>query len=169
MVMIAAAVGGLVKWFGSRRSEGDDDAAGPGDDPIVRAMFKAINHGDLDDLEACVDPNCRIGINSLEISRNDGELDRGFDLWADAIDDTRAAFPDVHWELYDELSGKDDDKRKIAVRFVSTLTVDGEQYQLEVAGFGIVEDGKLTEWHQVADQETYDRRRQQTGEAELGD
>ena len=27
---------------------------------------------------------------------------------------------------------------------------------------------KLKEWHQVADQETYDRRREQTGEKALG-
>jgi hypothetical protein len=41
MVMIAAAA----KWFGSKR--GDDDEDVQGDDPIVRAMFKAVNLGDL--------------------------------------------------------------------------------------------------------------------------
>ena len=29
----------------------------------------------------------------------------------------------------------------------------------EVSGFGIVEDGRLSEWHQVADLETCNRRR----------
>ena len=29
----------------------------------------------------------------------------------------------------------------------------------EVSGFGIVEDDKLSEWHQVDDLETYNRRR----------
>jgi len=169
MVMIAAAAGAAVKWFGSKRGGGDDDAKGPGDNPIVRAMFKAINTGDLDDFKDLVADDCRIAINSEEVARNDGSLDRGFDLWADAINDTRKAFPGIEWELYDELSAKDDDKHKIAIRFVSKVTVDGEKHEFEVAGFGIVEDDKLTEWHQVADQQTYDRRRQQTGEDAVGD
>jgi ketosteroid isomerase-like protein len=168
MVMIAAAVGGAVKWFGSRRGDDHDKQAGQGDDPIVRAMFKAVNDGDLDGFKEYVDSDCRLAINSLEVTRNTN-VDRGFDLWADAINDARAAFPDIHWELYDELSGKDDDRHKLAVRFVSTVTVDGEKHEFEVAGFGRVEDGKLTEWHEVADQQTYNRRREQTGEEALGD
>jgi len=168
MVLVAAAVGGVAKWFGSKRGDGDDDdSGGQGDDPIVKAMFKAFNTGDLDDFKDLVDPDCRIAINSIEVTR--GKKDRGFDLWSEAVNDLRDAFPDVHWELYDELSGKDDDTHKIAVRFVSTVTVDGEKHQFEVAGFGVVVDKKLKEWHQVADQETYDRRRQQTGEDPLGE
>ena len=166
MVMVAAAAG-LAKWFGSKRKGGDDVGDAPGDTPIVRAMFKAINEGDVDGFEQYVDEDCRIAINSIEIARND-DVDHGFELWADAINDARDAFPGVEWELYDELYGTDDGKDKIAIRFVSTLSVDGEEHHFEVAGFGIVEDHKLKEWHQVADQETYDRRRMQTGEEALG-
>ena len=164
MVMIAA-VGAAVKWFGSKRG-GDDDS--PGDNPIVKAMFKAINEGDLDGFKKYVGDDCRIAINSIDIAREE-KLTNGWDLWADAINDIRTAFPGVHWELYDELAGKDEGKHKIAVRFVSTVTVDGDEHDMEVACFGIAEDDKLTEWHQVADQTTYDRRRQQTGEDALGE
>jgi ketosteroid isomerase-like protein len=163
-MVLVAAVAGLATWFGSKRGGNDDDAKAPGDDPIVRAMFKAVNTGDLDDLKDLVDKDCRIAINSQELTRKDGSLDRGFALWADAINDTRDTFPGFSWELYDELSGKDDDKHKLAIRFVSKVTVDGKDYEFEVAAFGIVEDKKLTEWHQVADQATYDRWREQTGE-----
>lgn len=162
MVMIAAAVGAAVKWFGSRRDDADDDVQG--DDPIVRAMFKAVNDGEIDDLEKLIDDSCTIWVNSEQLARNDGALTHGPDLWNDALSDIRSAHPDVRWELYDELVGKDEGKRKIAIRLVSTITVDGEQDKFEVACFGIVEDKKLIEWHQVADQDAYNRRRVDTGE-----
>ena len=163
MVMIAAAVGAAVKWFGNKRNDADDNVQG--DDPIVRAMFKAVNDGEIDDLKKLIDANCTIWVNSVQLARNDGALTEGPDLWDDALNDIRTAHPEVHWELYDELSGKDEGKHKLAIRLVSTITVDGQQEEFEVACFGIVEDKKLIEWHQVADQETYDRRRADTGEA----
>lgn len=166
MVMIAAA-GAAVKWFGSRR-KGDDDATGQGDNTIVKALFKAANHGEFDDLLALVDDACRISINSEELTRNDGALDRGPELFADALGDMRTGAPDVRWELYDELSGKDDDDHKIAIRFVSSSTVDGAKDELEVACWGVVKNDKLTEWHQTADQESYDLRRKRTGEDAVG-
>ncbi|MGI9643140.1 MAG: nuclear transport factor 2 family protein [Acidimicrobiia bacterium] len=165
MVMIAAGIGAAVKWFGGRRDDADDDVQG--DDPIVRALFKAVNEGDLDGFKEHVADDCRIAINSIDVAREENLKD-GWDLWADGLDDVRTAFPDVRWELYDELAGKDEGKHKIAVRLVSTVTVDGEKHDFEVAGFGIVEDKKLTEWHQVGDLETYNKRRMQTGEGALG-
>ena len=165
MVMIAAGIGAAVKWFGSKRGDADDDVQG--DDPIVRAMLKAVNEGDLDGFKEHIADDCRIAINSIDVAREEN-LTNGWDLWADGINDIRTAFPDVHWELYDELTGKDEGKHKIAIRFVSTVTVDGETHDFEVGGFGVVEDEKLTEWHQVADMETYNLRRQQTGEDALG-
>jgi len=166
MVMVAAAAA-AAKWFGSRRSDDDDDADGQGDDPIVKALFKAVNKGELGDLEDLVHADCAITLNSIKLERN-GELESGPKLFADAIHDMRDAYPDVRWELYDELTGKDDDKHKIAIRFVSTITDGGKQQEMEVACFGIVEHKKLTEWHQVADMDTYNTRRQQTGEDAVG-
>lgn len=81
----------------------------------------------------------------------------------------RANYPDIRWELYDELSGKDDDKEKIAVRLVSRVTVDGELQEFEVGGFDTVEDDKLVEWHQTADLETHNQRRRMSGEEAVGD
>jgi hypothetical protein len=166
MVMVAVAAA-AVKWFGSKRGDDDDDVQG--DDPIVQAMFKAVNLGKLDDLEDLVNDDCKMTLNSYELTRNDGQLDRGPKLWADAINDLRQANPEVRWDLYDELTGKDEGKHKIAIRFVSTVTTDGETEQMEVACYGIVEHKKLTEWHQVADTETYDRRRRETGEDAVGE
>lgn len=166
MVMVAAAAA-AAKWFGSKR-KGDGDGDDPGDSPIVRALFKAVNHGELDDLKGLVDKGCRVTLNSYDIVRNDDVLDRGPELFADAVSDMRKANPDVEWELYDELSHTDDGEHKIAVRFVSKSTVDGAMDELEVAAFGIVHDKKLTEWHQVADMDTYNARRQQTGEDAVG-
>jgi hypothetical protein len=165
MVMVAAAIGGLAKWFGSRRSD-DGDPLEQGDNPIVRALFRAVNEGDLDGLRDRIDDNCRIAVNSIEVTR-EGDLDKGFDLWADGINDMRSTYPDVEWELFDELSGEDDGKQKISIRLVSRITVDGELQEFEIGGFGIVSDAKLTEWHQTADLETYNQRRQMSGEDSL--
>ena len=162
MVMIAAAVGAAAKWFGSKRDDAGDDAQG--DDPIVKALFKAVNDGEIDGLKKLIDDSCTIWVNSEQLDRNDGELTHGPGLWGDALGDMRTAHPEVHWELYDELTGTDEGKHKIAIRFVSTATVDGAKDEFEVACFGIVEDKKLTEWHQVTDMDTYNRRRGDTGE-----
>ena len=167
MVMIAAAVGAAVKWFGSTRDDADDDVQG--DDPIVRALFEAVNEGKIDDLKKLIDDGCTIWVNSEQVARNDGSLDHGPDLWDDAISDLRTAHPDVRWELYDELTGKDEGEHKIAIRFVSKVTIDGTQDENEVACFGIVEDKKLTEWHQVTDMENYNQRRADTGEDAVGE
>jgi hypothetical protein len=164
--MIAAAIGLATRWFGAKRSDSDGDVQG--DDPIVRALFKAVNDGEIDDLLELVSDDCRVTLNSRDVSRNDAVVDRGPAIFSDAIGDMRKAFPDVHWELYDELGGKDDGKEKLAVRLVSTLTIDARQEQLEVAAVGIVEDEKLVEWHQVADYESYNRRRMETGESAIG-
>lgn len=164
MVMIAAAVGAAVKWFGSKRDDADDDVQG--DDPIVRAMFKAVNEGDIDGLREYIADSCRFTVNSIDIAR-EGNLTSGFDLLADGIKDTHEALPDLRWELYDELTGEDEGKHKIAIRLVSSTTIDGTLEDFEVACFGIVEDEKLVEWHQVADLDTYNERRSETGEGAL--
>ena len=161
MVMVAA-VGAAVKWFGNRRSDADDEVQG--DDPIVRAMFKAVNEGSIDDFTKLVDDHCTIWVNSEQLARNGNTLIEGPELWDDAFRDLRTAYPDVRWELYDELTGKDEGKQKIAIRYVSTVTVDGDTDEYEVACVGIVENKKLIEWHQVTDLESYNRRRAETGE-----
>lgn len=163
MVLVAGAAA-AVKWFGSRRDDADDEVQG--DDPIVQAIFRAVNKGELDDLKKLVDDDCRIYLDAYELSR--GDFDRGPDLWTDAINDLRRTYPDVRWELYDELTGKDEGKDKIAIRFVSKTKIDGKKAEFPVACFGIVEKKKLVEWHQVADVDTYSSRRVETGADAVG-
>lgn len=165
MVLIAAGIGAAVKWFGSRRA--NDTGKQQGDNPVIRAMLGAINEGELEEFEQYVADDCRVAINSADVTREEG-LTSGWDLWVDGIVDLRSAFPGIRWELYDELSGKDDDRDKVAIRFVSTMVVDGQTRDLEVAGFGVVEDNMLTEWHQVADYDTYNLWRRETGEEAIG-
>ncbi|MGI9595465.1 MAG: nuclear transport factor 2 family protein [Acidimicrobiales bacterium] len=164
MVLISAAVGAAVKWYGSRRDDDEDDVQG--DDPVVRALLRAVNRGELDDLQELVHDDCRIYLNAYELTR--GDLNRGPELWTDAINDLRSAFPDVRWKLYDELAGKDEGKHKIAVRFVSKTNIEGVVTEFPVAAFGVIEKKKLIEWHQVTDVETYNSFRTRTGEERLG-
>ena len=123
MVMVAA-VGAAVKWFGNRRSDADDEVQG--DDPIVRAMFKAVNEGSIDDFTKLVDDHCTIWVNSEQLARNGNTLIEGPELWDDAFRDLRTAYPDVRWELYDELTGKTRASRRLpsgtSRRSLSTAT-----------------------------------------------
>ena len=93
MVLVAAGIGAAIKWFGSSRRDAGDDAQG--NDPIVRAMFKAVNEGDLDGFKEHVADDCRIAINSLDVAREE-EITDGWKLWEDAINDARDAFPGIH-------------------------------------------------------------------------
>ena len=138
MVLIAAAIGLAAKKFGSKRDDSDKDVQG--DNPIVRALFKAVNLGETDDLMDLVSDDCTFTMNSYQVTRIAGALDRGPKLLADAITDSRRSLLDVHWELYDELGGKDEGEQKIAIRFVSSATIDGQKEDWEVSAFGIVKE-----------------------------
>ena len=83
-------------------------------------------------------------------------------LMLEAINDLRLNLPDIHWELYDELSGKDQGDDKIAIQFSSRCTMDGAEVDFDIAAFGVVQDKKLIEWRQVADLETYEAHRAAT-------
>lgn len=62
-------------------------------------------------------------------------------------------------KLFDELAGKDAGEQKLAIRYSSRSTIDGDDVELSVAGFGILEDDKLIEWRQIADLETFEAHR----------
>ena len=155
MVMISLAVGAIAtKFFGKKRH---DDEGGQGDHPVVRAMFLAVNTGEGGDLRKLLHPDLRVYLNDYPV------LSPGFDhgpmLILDAIDDLRRTLPDVHWELYDELTGEDQGDEKIAIRFSSTYESSSETIAFSVAGFGLVRDDQLIEWRQVADLDTYETHR----------
>lgn len=157
MVMITIAAGAVAKkFFGTGRKDSDQEVQG--DHPIVRAMFQAINTGDDDALRDCLDPELRVYINDYPVT--DHVRDHGPMLLLEAMNDLRLNLPDIRWELYDELSGKDDGAEKIAIRFASKSTLGGAETDFSVAGFGVVQDGSLIEWRQVADLETFEAHRE---------
>ena len=156
MALISVAVGAIAaKFFGKERDDADEDAQG--DHPIVRAMFLAVNTGEDGDLRELLHPEFRIYMNDYPVP--DPVRDHGPMLMLEAIHDLRLNLPDIHWELYDELSGKDQGDEKISIRFSSKCTMDGAEVDFSVAGFGVVEDDKLIEWRQVGDLETYEAHR----------
>ena len=159
MALISVAVGAVAaKFFGKKRSDSDEEAQG--DHPIVRAIFLAVNTGEDGDLRDLLHPELRLYMNDYPVP--DPVRDHGPMLILEEINDLRLNLPDIHWELYDELSGKDQGDEKIAIRFSSKCTMDGAEIDFSVAGFGVVQDGKLIEWRQVADLETYEAHRAAT-------
>ena len=156
MVMISIAVGAIAKkFFGKKRDDAEGDVQG--DNAIVRAMFRAVNTGDDADLRERLHPELRVYVNDYPVT--DAVRDHGPLLLVEAVSELRANLPDIRWELYDELAGKDEGKQKLAVRFSSMSTIDGDEVDFSVAGFGVVEDDKLIEWRQVADLATYEVHR----------
>ena len=157
MVMISIAVGAVAaKFFGKKRTDADEDVQG--DHPIVRAMFRAINTGEDNDLRELLHPDLRLYVNDYPVV--DHVRDHGPMLVLEAFNDLRLNLPDIRWELYDELSGKDEGEQKIAIRFSSQSTLDGVEVDFSIAAFGIVRDEQLIEWRQVADLETFESHRE---------
>ncbi|MEE9177984.1 MAG: nuclear transport factor 2 family protein [Acidimicrobiia bacterium] len=159
MVLITLAVGVAAKFFGSRHRDADDDIQG--DHPVVRAIFGAMNTGDFDGLEDLVDEECQNYANGNRLTI--GTVDRGPDLVVGTLRAFLEALPDMRWELYDEVSEKKHRTEKVAIRFVSHATIDGEDRDIEVAVFAIVEDKKLFEWRLVVDMTLYNLHRAAVG------
>lgn len=156
MVMISIAVGAIAtKFFGKQRDDSHETVQG--EHRIVRAMFRAINTGDHNDLRGCLHPELRVYLNDYPVT--DPVRDHGPMLLLEAMHDLRLNLPDIRWELYDELAGKDEGDEKLAIRFSSKSTLGGEETDFSVAAFGIVKDDLLIEWRQVADLETFEAHR----------
>jgi len=156
MVMISIAAGALAKkLFGKQRSDVADGVQG--DHPVVRAIFRAINVGDDDALRELLHPELRVYVNDYPVT--DPVRDHGPMLMLEAFNDLRASLPDIRWELYDELAGEDEGDEKLAIRFSSKSTIDRQEVDFSVAGFGVLKDDKLIEWRQVADIETFEAHR----------
>jgi ketosteroid isomerase-like protein len=148
MVLISMAIGVVAKkFFGSRHRDADEDVQG--DHPVVRAIFGAMNTGDFDGFEDIVDEECRVYANGHRVESE--TVDRGPELLVGTMRAFREAFPDIRWELYDEVTEKAHKTEKVAIRFVSHATIEGEERQIEVAVFATVEDKKLFEWREVLD------------------
>ena len=160
MVLISIGVGAIAKrFFGKNRNDKDEDVQG--DHPIARALFRAMNSDEFDDLEAVIDDDCEVYANGFRLSR--GSVDHGPELITGSMRAFREELPDVRWKLYDELAGKDNKTDKLALRFVSRATIDGDDHQVEVAAFAILEDDKVTEWREVLDMTLSNERRAASG------
>lgn len=163
MVLIATAIGAAFKYFGDDRDDASDDAQG--DHPIVRALFRAVNTGDFTGVDDLVDEDCEAYANGYRL--NSDSADRGPDLMVETMKTFRDELDDYAWKLYDEVSGKDDGIEKLAIRFVSSATIDGEHHEVEVAVFARIEDDKITEWREVLDMTLSNQRRQAAGLATI--
>lgn len=160
MVLISMAIGFVAtRFFGKDRDDADQDVQG--DLPFVRAAFAAMNEGEFDALRELIDDGCRVYANGHRLQR--GSFDLGPEVIVGTIQAFRDELPDLRWELYDELAGKDDGVAKVAFRFVSSATVDGKVHQVEVAMFIILEDGKAIEWREVLDMTLANERRTAAG------
>jgi ketosteroid isomerase-like protein len=158
MVLIATAVGAAFKFFGSDRDDADDDVQG--DHPTVRALFRAVNTGDFTELEDVIHEDCEAYANGYRLKSD--SADCGPELMIATLKTIREELDDYAWELYDELSGKDDGIEKLAIRFVSSATIGGEHHEVEVAGFATIDD-KLAEWREVLDMTLSNERREAAG------
>lgn len=159
MVLIGAAIGAAFKFFGNDRNDAGDDAQG--DHPIVRALFRAANSRDFSGVDDIIDADCEFFANGFSLQ---GEsTPSGPDFAAGTLRTVQAELDDYRWQLFDELSGRDDGVEKIAIRFVATATIDGEDDSVEIAAFATIKDDKIIEWREVLDMTLANRRRKAAG------
>jgi ketosteroid isomerase-like protein len=165
MVLISMAVGFVAtRFFGRDRPDADQDVQG--DEPFVQAVFRAINGGEFDRLRDMLDDECEVYANGYRLVTQ--EKDRGPDVIVDTLRRYRQKLAKIRWELYDEVTGKDDGVKKTAFRFVSYADIDGEAHETEVAVFAVQEHGKVTEWRQVLDLALANKARAAAGFPLLG-
>lgn len=148
MVLISMAIGFVAaRFFGKNRHDADQDVQG--DDPLVQAVFAAINKGEFDRLRDVLDEECKVYANGYRLTTE--ATDHGPDIIIRTLQRYREELAEIRWELYDEVSGKDNKVDKTAFRFVSYAEVGGEAQETEVAVFAVKEHGRVLEWRQVLD------------------
>lgn len=159
MVITATAIGAAIKFFGRDRKDADDDTQG--DHPIVRRFFGAVNAGDYSEFADVIHEDCEAYANGYRLAV--ASVDHGPDLLVATFRGMAEELPDWKVQLFDEVAGKDDGVEKLAIRFVSSATIDEKYHEVEVAVFARVEDGKLTEWREVLDMTLANERRAASG------
>lgn len=146
--LLIAAAAFAIKKFGNKSDDADEDVQGK--HPATRFLFRAANAGDYDDVEDAVGEDFQAYANGYAMLA--AETDRGPALLVDLFDYWRQAIPDERWELYDEVSGKQEDKSElVSLRFVAGGTIDGTVHDIEIAAFIRVVDKKITEMRLVTD------------------
>ena len=158
-LLISAAIL-AIKKHGDKSDDADEDVQGK--HPATRFLFRAANAGDFDDVEDTVDDDFQAYANGYAMLAE--ETDRGPKLLVDLFEYWRKAIPDKRWELYDEVSGKQEDKSElISFRFVATGTIAGAKHDIELAAFVRVIDKKMTEMRLVTDLTIFNEYRAAVG------
>lgn len=151
MVLVATAVTFLAKRFGSPRDS--DDAGVQGDHPFVRALFGGAATGETAPFVEFIGEDCQFFINGRPVEQEDGAPDPV----TLAIERLQEA-GDLHWVLYDELTEKESGRETVAIRFVSEFELDGNDEELEVAAFVVLDDDKVVEWREIHEMSAYNTR-----------
>ena len=148
------------KVLGNKADDGEDDVQGQ--HPITRFVFGAVNGGDFEDTDELVDDEFRAYANGYPMVVVGA--DHGPELLRTAFGYWREALPDMRWELYDEAAQKQEDKSEmLALRFVSTATIEDEARDIEMAGFARVIDRQLVELRLVLDMSVFNDYRRAAG------
>ena len=158
-LLISAAIL-AIKKHGDKSDDADDDVQG--EHPATRFLFRAANAGDYEGIEDVVDDDFGAYANGYAMLSE--ETDRGPDLLVGLFDYWGQAIPDMRWELYDEVSGKQKDKSELVTfRFVATGTIAGAKHDIELAAFVRVIDKKMTEMRLVTDLTIFNEYRAAVG------
>ena len=158
--LLIAAAALAMKHFGHKGDDADEDVQGT--HPIARFQFKAANTGDLEDAQDLVAEDFRAYANGYAMLNS--EINQGPDLFVELIDYIREAIPDLHWELYDEVAGRQEDKSELVVlRFVAAGTIAGTKRDIEIASFNRVVDKELAEIRFVTDMTVFNEYRAAIG------
>lgn len=148
------------KVLGKKSDDADENAQGT--HPVTRFVFKVANTGDFDDIDDMLDDEFRAYANGHPIVAVGAE--HGPELMRAIFGAWREAAPDVRWELYDESAQKQKDKTEVvALRLVSTATIDGEVRETEIATFIRVKDSRMIETRLVTDLTDLNEQREAAG------
>lgn len=137
------------------------DLHAQGDHPVVRALFGAMNTGGFERLDGVVEDECEVFANGYRLEQ--GESQEGAGLLVESLRAFHDNFPDLRWQLYDEVQEKEGDKETIAIRFVFSATIDDRPHRTEVAAFLAVEDERLSAWREIVDMALANARRAAIG------
>ena len=158
-LLISAAIL-AIKKFGNRSDDADEDVQGK--HPATRLLFRAANAGDYDDVEDLVSVDFGAYANGYTMLAE--ETDRGPALLVGLFDYWRKAIPDERRQLYDEVSGKEEDKSElVSMRFVASGTIEGSEHDIEIDAFTRVVDKKLVEMRLVTDLTVFNEYRASIG------
>ena len=158
--MVLVAVGAAaVKFFGKDRDDAGDDVQG--DDEITRFLFGAANKADYDKASDLVSEDLVMYTNGFRLGRSGDET--GPSVLIDALSYYDDHVDDSYWQFYDEVVGSGKKDRSVAIRFVASGGFNGENKEVEFAGFLDVTDGKLSKIRFVTDLTVFNDMRQAAG------